>query len=75
MKKIDRVINNLKEMMVANAPGESTGMTSSAPSEGPNAGFDTFLNSIRKRRNNQIDFRSVPQKYRKWIIGNSKYLG
>lgn len=69
MKKLDRIINNLREMMVANAPGESTGLTSSAAKEGPVAGFDPVLGFSRRKRNpDMFDMRTIPKKYRRWIV-------
>ena len=52
--KIDRVIDAFRsamyqefsvneEGMVANAPGQSGGFTSSSPAKGPTAGYDTTL--------------------------------
>jgi hypothetical protein len=38
MEKIDRVIKIIRENMVANAPGEQGGFSSSSPDEGPVAG-------------------------------------
>lgn len=67
MQKIDRIINNLKEMMVANQPGESGGFTSSSNSSGPTAGFDQVLSSFRRRRNDLIDYRSVKKDHKRWL--------
>ena len=71
MKKIDRIINNLKEMMVANSPGEDGGFTASSKPEGPTAGFVGVLSTFRRRKNQMIDFRTVPKKYRRWIVEDS----
>lgn len=72
MKKIDRIINNLREMMVANSPGESGGFTSSSNSLGPTAGFDQILSTYRRRKNNSIDMRSVPPEHRRWLKTDRK---
>jgi hypothetical protein len=69
MKRNDRIINNLREMMTANAPGESGGFTASSSAEGPTAGFDSILNK-RLTRRNRPDLRYISPKYRRWIIGN-----
>ena len=50
--------------MVANSPGSGGGFGSSSPSEGPTAGFDPMM-SFKKR--NKVDYRKVPQQYRKWV--------
>lgn len=38
MEKIDRIIKIIRENMVANAPGQQGGFSSSSPDEGPVAG-------------------------------------
>jgi hypothetical protein len=49
MKKIDRIIQIIREQMVANAPGGSGGFSGSADSKGPTAGFDPVMGKPRKR--------------------------
>jgi hypothetical protein len=66
MNKRDRILNNLKEMMTANAPGESGGFTSSANSKGPLAGFDPLM-TYRKTKKGIIDRRSVPPGHKRWL--------
>jgi len=48
-KKIDRIIQIVKEQMVANAPGTQGGFSGSANPKGPVAGFDPVMGKVRKR--------------------------
>jgi len=43
MNKLDRIIQMIREQMVANAPGASGGFSSSADPMGPVAGYDTKM--------------------------------
>lgn len=65
MKKIDRVIQTIREMMVANAPGSQGGMSASAPAEGPVAGFDPLMKFMSRKK--KVDYRKVPNTYKKWV--------
>lgn len=67
MNRRDRIIGNIKEMMVANSPGQSGGFTSSADAKGPVAGFDSVLSRYKKKRNGQVDKRSAPPSHRPWL--------
>jgi hypothetical protein len=49
MEKIDRIIQIIRENMVANAPGTQGGFSSSADSKGPVAGFDPVMGKMGKR--------------------------
>ncbi len=66
MKKIDRIINNLREMMTANPPGESSGFSSQSPPEGPTAGYDPLMNVRLSKRTKLPDLRSIPPSRRRW---------
>lgn len=66
MKKTDRIINILKEM-VGNAPGQSGAFTSNANAAGPVAGFDPIQMFQRRRKNGDFDYRSVDKEYRRWL--------
>jgi hypothetical protein len=68
MKKIDKIITIIKEMMVANPPGTSGGFTSSGDPK-YSAGFDPLL-QFKNKNKNTVDFRRVPKKYKDWV----KYL-
>lgn len=69
MKKSDRIINNLREMMSANAPGESGGFGADSKPEGPTAGHDPLMYFSRRKRNpDMFDLRTIPKKYRRWIV-------
>jgi len=43
MNKLDRIIQMIREQMVANAPGASGGFGASADPKGPVAGYDTKM--------------------------------
>jgi hypothetical protein len=62
MEKIDRIIQLIREMMVANPIGSSGGFSSKSSSVGPVAGRDKFVG-----KNNKIDYRRVPSPYKKWV--------
>lgn len=76
MRKNDRIIQIIKEMMVGNAPGSGGGFSGSSPAEGPTAGFDPLVKFRNKKRKDNIDFRRVPLNYKKWVknIENHKYF-
>lgn len=69
MKKIDRITNNLKEMLTANPPGQSGGFSSESNPEGATAGFSSVLDTYRRKKSSLYDMISVPKKYRRWIVG------
>jgi|688.fasta_scaffold03533_11 hypothetical protein len=50
MKSVDKVIQILREMMVANAPGSGSGFSTKSPEEGPVAGKDTLIGTGVKKR-------------------------
>jgi len=43
MNNLDRIIQMIREQMVANAPGTSGGFTGSADAKGPVAGYDPTM--------------------------------
>ena len=49
MEKIDRIIQIIRENMVANAPGSQGGFSGSADPKGPVAGFDPVMGNVKKR--------------------------
>ena len=72
-KKIDRIIEAFRhyiqlkeEGMVANATGTSGGFSGSSDSKGPTAGFDPVM-SFKMTRRKMPDYRSIPNKYKKWV--------
>jgi hypothetical protein len=71
MSKLDRIIEIIRENMVANAPGQSGGFSSNSPSEGPTAGFDpkTELGMFRRTIGGLVDKRSKQynKKYEAWL--------
>ncbi len=71
MSKLDRVIQIVRENMVANAPGQSGGFSGSSSSEGPTAGFDpkNELGMFRRTIGGLVDKRSkqYSKKYEEWL--------
>lgn len=66
MEKIDRIIEIIRESMVANAPGQSGAFSSSSPAEGPTAGSDVPIDFRRKRfKNFPIFYRDMVKKITK----------
>lgn len=69
MKKIDRIIEILRENMVANAPSTGGAFGADSPASGPTAGTDamvgitTSYSGIKKN----VDYRKVPKKYKVWV--------
>lgn len=49
MEKIDRIIQIIRENMVANPPGTQGGFRGSADPKGPVAGFDPVMGKVKKR--------------------------
>lgn len=77
MSPLDRVIKIIKENMVANPPGSGGAFGVNSPPEGPTAGTtEPLFYGIPVRRKKRkiagsstdLDLRTIPQKYRKWII-------
>lgn len=68
MKKRDRIIQLIREMMVANSPGSSGGFSANPPEDMKNsvAGFDPILGIFRRTRKGKID-RRVKALYKRWI--------
>jgi len=69
MNKTDRIIQIIREMMVANAAGTQGGFSGSSDPQGPVAGFDPVSKFVRRGK---VDYRKVPKDYKKWIksLGN-----
>ncbi len=62
MERTTRIIELIREMMVANAQGTSGAFGSKSPAKGPVAGFDKFLG-----KGERYDYRRVPLTYRRWL--------
>jgi len=58
MNKLDRIIQMIREQMVANAPGAQGGFSSSSPAKGPTAGYDkpTYAKGGRGSRKKWLDY-------------------
>lgn len=68
MNKLDKIIQIIRENMVANAPGSGGALGSDSPNQnlqgfGPVMGLGTF----RRTRSNKIDGRTVKNTYKKWL--------
>ena len=63
MERIDKIIQMIREQMVANAPGGSGGFSGSADPKGPVAGFDPVIGTT-KRKNPQI--KLPPGSRKRW---------
>ena len=50
MNKLDRIIQMIREQMVANAPGAQGGFSGSSDSKGPVAGFDPVMGLARRKK-------------------------
>ena len=66
-KKLDWIINFVREQMVANAPGGSGGFSGSSDSKGPTAGFDPVM-GLKKRKGPQI--KLPPGSRKRWMNPN-----
>lgn len=65
MEKIDRIINIIREeMMAANAPGTSGGFSADSPAAGPRAGFSPLMKFMKRGK---VDYRKVKPTYKKWV--------
>ena len=63
--KLDWIIRMLREEMVANAPGESGGFSSSANPKGPVAGRDVSMGKMMRRKKKYIKLPAGSRK--RWI--------
>ncbi len=69
MEKIDRIIQIVRENMVANAPGVQGGFSGSADPKGPVAGFDPVMGT-KRRKGPQI--KLPPGSRKRWMDQNNK---
>ena len=49
-KKLNRIVNLIREQMVTNSVAGKPGFSSKADAEGPTAGYDPFLGKKKKRK-------------------------
>jgi hypothetical protein len=63
MANLDRIIQIIREQMVANAPGGSGGFSGSSDPKGPTAGFDPVM-GLRRRKGPQI--KLPPGSRKRW---------
>ena len=64
MAKIDKIIQIIREQMVANSPGTSGGFSGSADPKGPTAGFDPVM-GLKRRKGTQI--KLPPGSRKRWM--------
>lgn len=50
MTDLNKIIQMIREQMVANAPGGSGGFSGSADPKGPTAGFDPVMGLTRRKK-------------------------
>jgi hypothetical protein len=71
MSKLDKIIQLIRENMVANATGSGGGFGGNSPQEGPTAGFDpkVELGMFRRTIGGLVDRRSktYSKKYESWL--------
>ena len=75
MNKIDKVIEYFRNLheeglptMNTSTSNGSAGFSANADASGPNAGNTfPFMKFMRRKNQNQIDYRSVPNNYKKWV--------
>lgn len=65
MNHLDKIIQLIRENMVANAAGQSGAYTSQGDPL-VKAGFDTIVPGLRRRKNGKVDYRMNP-KYKSWV--------
>lgn len=63
-KKLDWIIEIIREQMVANAPGSQGGFSGSADPKGPAAGFDPLM-GLQRRKGSQI--KLPPGSRKRWM--------
>ena len=65
-KKLNRIVNLIREQMTTNSVAGKPGFSSKADAEGPTAGFDPVMSNVQKRKK----FIKLPPGSRKrWMKG------
>ena len=49
-KKLNRIVNLIREQMTTNSVAGKPGFSSKADAEGPTAGFDPVMGKVKKRK-------------------------
>ena len=49
-KKLNRIVNLIREQMATNSVAGKPGFSSKADAEGPTAGFDPIMGKVQKRK-------------------------
>jgi hypothetical protein len=63
-KKLDRIIEIIREQMVTGSTAGSPGFSGKSPAEGPTAGFDPVMGTT-KRKGPQI--KLIPGSRKRWM--------
>lgn len=75
MEKIDRIIEYFRSINeeVGSAPTNSVGPQGITSRGEPIAGFEPVMGFRKRKKKDEVDYRSVPKDYRKWVKNiNSK---
>ena len=66
-RRLEKVIQYIKESMVANAPGTGGGFSNSSDSAGPTAGYDAPLSTLKvfKRNKRYIYQKNTRKNWKK----------
>ena len=68
-KKLNRIVNLIREQMVTNSVAGKPGFSGKADAEGPTAGFDPVIGKVQKRKK----FIKMPPGSRKrWMQDKDK---
>jgi len=70
MGKIDKIIEyfrSINEEVSSGAPTNSVGPTGITSKGNPIAGFEPVMGFRRRKKTKDLDYRSVPKNYRKWV--------
>ena len=68
-KKLNRIVNLIREQMVTSSVAGKPGFSGKADAEGPTAGFDPLIGKVKKRKK----FIKLPPGSRKrWMKGEDE---
>mgnify|MGYP001165055138 CR=1 FL=1 len=62
MNPLDKIIQMIRESMVANAPGTGGGFSNSSDSAGPTAGYDAPLSTLKVFKRNRYIYQKNTRK-------------
>ena len=67
-KKLNRIVNLIREQMATNSVAGKPGFSSAAPAKGPTAGFDPVMGKMLKRKKKYISMGRGSRK--RWMKKN-----